>query len=92
MARNQHNKRPTDQEKQERRQLSAVIAKHVIHNLGQPGGLHAVQVRWLWENRYRVNVFIGHDVASARIANSYFLVADGDGNILESTPQITKQY
>jgi hypothetical protein len=46
----------------------------------------------LWEDHYRVNVFVGVDAASAKVANSYFLVADIDGNILTSTPKITRQY
>jgi hypothetical protein len=27
-----------------------------------------------------------------KVAHSYFLVADSDGNIVASTPKITKQY
>jgi len=42
--------------------------------------LHKVQVRRLWDDHYRVNVLIGEDAASAKIANSYFVEADGDGN------------
>jgi len=34
----------------------------------------------------------GVNPASARVANSYFVVADGDGNILESTPEVRRQY
>jgi len=32
------------------------------------------------------------DAASARVADSYFLVVDGDGVILASTPKISRQY
>ena len=39
-----------------------------------------------------LNVFVGVDAVSAKVAHSYFLVADGDGNFLGSTPKITKQY
>jgi len=88
----QQDKQDTDQEKQERQQLKAVIGKHVIHSLGQPGDLHRVQVRPLWEDHYRVNVLVGLDAASAKVAHSYFLVADGKGNIIESTPKIIRQY
>ena len=79
-------------EKEQRQQLAAVIGNRVIHSLGQPGDLHMVQVRHLWEDRYRVNVLVGADTASARVIHSYFLVADLDGNIIESTPKITRQY
>ena len=51
-----------------------------------------VQVRLLWEKYYRVNVFIGPDAASAKVAHSYFVGVDGDGHIAESNPKITKQY
>ena len=77
---------------QQQQKLDALIGKRVIDTLGKPGGLHKVQVRRLWDDHYRVNVLIGEDAASAKIANSYFLEADSDGNIVGSTPKITKQY
>ena len=81
-----------DLKQHKRETLDALIGEQVIHTLGAPGDLLRVQVRQLWKNHYRVNIFIGPDAASARIANSYFLQADGDGNIVESTPKITKRY
>lgn len=81
-----------DSKKAERQRLHAVIGKHVIHALGQPGDLHRVQVRQLWEDHYRVNVLVGGDPASAKVAHSYFLVADSEGNVIASTPTITRQY
>ena len=71
--------------------MNAHVGAQVMHTLGMPLGLHDVQVRRLWEDRYRVNVITG-ETASPKIANSYFVKADGDGNIVESTPKITKQY
>jgi hypothetical protein len=89
-------KRPDEQdaaqEKQAGRQQDAAVGRHVLHALGEPRNLQRVQVRRLWEDSYRVNIFIGPDAASARIAHSYFLVADGDGNITQSTPTLTRQY
>jgi hypothetical protein len=35
---------------------------------------------------------VGAETASAKVLHSYFLVADLDGNIIESTPKITRQY
>ena len=81
-----------DQERHKRETLNALIGERVIHTLGEPGDLLQVQVRRLWENHYRVNILIGADVASGKVANSYFLQADGDGNNLQSTPKILKQY
>ena len=80
------------QENQEGRQLNAVIGKHVLHALGEPCDLHRVEVRPLWEGHYRVNVFVSVGAASARVADSFFLVVDGDGNVIESTPKITRRY
>jgi hypothetical protein len=72
--------------------LNTCIAEQVVHLLGKPEGLRQVQVRPLWGNFFRVNVLIGADAASFRVANSYFLRADGAGNIVESTPKITRPH
>lgn len=82
----------TDQKKQESRQAEATIGERVLRALGRPGDLQKVDVRRLWEDHYRVNVFVGADVASTKVAHSYFLVTDGAGSILESTPNITSRY
>jgi hypothetical protein len=87
-----HDDSSNEIEKQERQQLNVKIGDHVIHALGQPSNLHRLQIRWLWKDRYRVNVLVGADVVSATVAHSYFLVADGDGNIVASSPEITRQY
>jgi len=84
--------KPKDQDKQARQQRKAVIVKHVMDTLGQPQDLHRVQVRYLWEDHYRVNVFVGVDAASAKVGHSYFLEADRDGNIVACTPKIAKHY
>jgi hypothetical protein len=91
---------PTTQQREQRKDLDQhkretlnnLIGEQVLHTLGRPGDLFKVQVRPLWENHYRVNVLIGPDAASVKVANSFFLNADSDGNIGQSTPEITKQY
>ena len=88
----QQEKRSTDSEPAPAHAQAAVIAHGLLNALGQPGNLHRVQVRPLWQDHFRVNVFVGGDAFSARIAHSYFLVADGDGNILAATPKIARQY
>jgi hypothetical protein len=80
--------RDLDQRKSET--LQALVEEQVIHRLGKPVGVRNVQVRRLWENRYRVNVLVGENAASAKIANSYFVKADGNGNILDSNPEMTR--
>jgi len=81
-----------DQRGQGHERRNALIGNNLISLLGQPGAYHRVQVRSLWEDRYRVNVILGSDATNAKVTHSYFLVADGDGNIVESNPQITKLY
>jgi hypothetical protein len=68
------------------------IGERVIRALGRPEALHAVQVRRLWGDHYRVNVLVGAEAMSASVAHSYFLVVDEDGAIRESTPEITRRY
>ncbi len=75
-----------------REALTGIIREQVIHSLGKPDDLIGVQVRPLWEGRYRANVFIGTHVASARVAHSYFLAVASDGTISASSPKITRQY
>lgn len=79
-------------ENKEHREQDSVIGSRVLRALGQPRDLQRVQVRRLWGDHFRVNVFVGADTASARVAHSYFLAADGEGNITACNPQITKQY
>jgi hypothetical protein len=91
MPANQQRPEQTASEKQEQPQLNSLIGDRVLLALGLPGNLHRVQVRRLWGDRYRVNVLVGEEVGSTRIAHSFFLVADRDGNIVESTPALTRQ-
>lgn len=80
------------EETSERQQLHPAIGTHVMDALGRPGDLFKVHVRQLWEDHYRVNVYVGADAASAKVAHSYFVVGGSDDNIISCTPQITRQY
>jgi hypothetical protein len=71
--------------------LKVLIGNHVLRALGGAGGKGHVQVRPLWDGYYRVNLVVGDSPGCFTIARSYFLRADGAGNVLESTPQLTKQ-
>jgi hypothetical protein len=91
------NKLQTEQAKDEMNQvkretLNNLIREQVIHALGTPTDLRIVQVRKVWDDHYRVNVIVGVNAGSVRVANSYFLVIDSDGGLIASTPKITKQY
>jgi hypothetical protein len=86
------NQEPVNKEKPESPSFDAVISKQVLLALGHPGDLCKVDVRRLWDNRYRVNVFVGGNIVSARVANSFFVLADAEGAIVTSNPRITRQY
>ncbi len=86
----QQPEQPKNLPEPKRKPLEALIGAQVVHNLGRPSDLHKVQVRRLWENFYRVNILVGPDAASAKVAHSYFLKVDGDGLIVESTPKIPR--
>lgn len=90
MSTDQERERNEDQERQKRESRNVRIGQRVIQTLGRPEGLKAVQVRPLWADHYRVNVLAGVDAVSVKITRSYFVEADADGNIIESTPKITR--
>jgi hypothetical protein len=70
--------------------LNDLIAEQVTHVLGEPPNLRAVQVRHLWSKHYRVNIFVGDNIVSAKIVNSYFITADSEGRIVASVPPLAK--
>jgi hypothetical protein len=88
MSTNQDLERDQRQDQQQREVRVARIRQRVIHTLGPMIGLQMVQVLPLWDDRYRVNVLVGADRASARVARSYFVEADTTGNIIDSIPTI----
>ena len=71
---------------------AVAIRAAVLAALGRPGRLYRVAVVPLWGDHFRVNVFTGEYPTSVRIPHSYFVAADGRGNILRSTPGIRKEY
>jgi hypothetical protein len=81
-----------DAEQPRRASRDVRIGQRVILALGKPDDLFQVQARELWERRYRVNIYVGPDAVSARVAHSYFLETDDDGNIIKSTPKIKRHY
>jgi hypothetical protein len=83
---------PPCRENQEQPPREGILRSYVLHGLGQPADLYAVQVRRLWDDRYRVNVFVGEDAVSARIAHSYFLIVDDTGKVSACVPEIRSAY
>jgi hypothetical protein len=92
MSGKEREKQHSELKDQEDRERVVVVHRHVMETLGTPAELQRVQVRRLWEDRYRVNVYVGKDIACARIANSFFLVTDKDGHIVDASPPLAKVY
>jgi hypothetical protein len=83
-------KEQSDRTKTDNEKLSTALGGHILRALGQPKGLHSVQVRRLWDGHFRVNVLVGGDITTVRVAHSFFVSADGAGNILTSMPALPK--
>lgn len=85
-----------DRNEESRRDLGVtvddLIGEQVVRSVGTPADLLKVQVRRVGTDRYRVNVFVGKDFTSGRVANSYFLTADSEGNILTASPNLVRVY
>jgi hypothetical protein len=77
---------------EKRKALNNLIREQVIHALGKPADLLEVQVRKVWDDHYRVNVLVGANAGSIRVANSYFVVTDSSGGLIAATPKIAKLY
>jgi hypothetical protein len=87
-------KQPIDPEDKPARliDLNALVGRNVIRSLGSPTDLLKVQVSPIGTDRYRVNMLVGKAFGSFRVGDSFFLTADGDGNILTSSPEIVRLY
>src|SRR2546423_64796 len=92
MPMKQRDPQQSDQSTQLGQQLATALGSHVMEALGRPRDLQRVQVRQVWEGHYRVNIFVGVDLASAKVAHSFFVATDDDGKIVTSTPKIGRRY
>ena len=75
-----------------RESQKALIRGQVVRSLGTPRDMLKVLVHTVGNDSFRVNVVVGKDASSARIADSFFLTADEHGNILTSSPPIVRLY
>ena len=93
MATKQQSDSGAEDQSMARHALNAIIGKNVIQSLGtQVDMLLRVKVNPVGSEHYRVNVMVGKTVGSARIADSFFLTADENGNIVTSSPEIVRLY
>lgn len=90
MPAKEQNKQQAEPAKRTHEQRNGVIIGQLMQALGRLAAPSRVEVRHLWDNHYRANVFVGTTIASTRITQSFFLTADEDGHIVASTPDLTK--
>jgi hypothetical protein len=76
----------------DRAAAGGAVRERVVAALGLPPGLFQLAVYPLWGAYFRVNVLVGPDAASVRVAHSYFVEAAGNGDIVTSTPPIVRLY
>lgn len=81
----------SEADKQDRQRTDSAVGQNVRSCLEPTWDIQRVQVRRLWETRYRVNVYVGANAATASMAISYFLVTDEVGNIIESSPALVRR-
>jgi hypothetical protein len=72
--------------------LETVVRDNFLTLLGTPTEQHRVQVKCLWGDCYRVNVYVSDGTGAFRVAHSHFLEADGNGKIVSSNPPIKRVY
>ena len=70
----------------------AAVRAAVLAGLGHPPGLREVAVRQVWGGHYRVNVHVGPDAVSTRIAHSYLVAVGANGGVLSADPPLARQY
>jgi hypothetical protein len=82
----------TDPAEKQPKRASTAIGRAVMSALGSPDDFLRVTIRKVTVDGYRVNVVAGTDATSTRIAHSYFVTADEDGNVTASSPAIARLY
>ena len=66
MVKQEKRKHEPDQDETKPVRLDALIQRQVLQVLGEPAGLLQVQVKGLWANCYRINVFVGSEAVRKR--------------------------
>ena len=82
----------TELSDQSAKRLANAICLNIMATLGRPNNFLRITARQITGSGYRVNVVTGIDAASARIAHSFFITADANGNVTNSDPAILKHY
>lgn len=80
---------PADEANVRLERILSKIRSQVVGTLGEQDCFQHIQVRRLWENRYRVNVLAGSSSLCVEILHSFFVISDDEGTILTSLPEMS---
>ena len=72
--------------------LEEDVARNLLNRLGMPPRLYRVVVRRVGYLKYRANVFVGAGSGISRVAHSFFIHVDTEGQIIDSSPTISRTY
>jgi len=78
--------------------IQEAIKTKTVKKLGKPPSFFKVDAHHLWDNKWRVNVWVkgigtGEGVVpSYQITDSFFVEVSKDSNRMTSTPRIVKKY
>ena len=72
--------------------LTEIESTGAANAIGRAADFLRVTARRVTETGHRVNVIAGDDPTKARIAHSFFVTTDADGNLTGSAPPIVRRY
>ena len=82
-----------------KKELQSFIEEQVITKLGKPTELNFIRSSNVFDNRWRIDVWCYFDstatimsTKSSNIKHSYFIRVDEHGKIINSSPEIHKEY
>lgn len=75
----------------------AIFEQNILEELGTPPGFLQIDAKPLWDNRYRVNIWVEYEdkiyqVVRKQISDSFFVVTSDGGEIIRSSPEIKRKY
>ncbi len=81
--------RRQERETEESALMATIVLEQVLKDVADVPNFLQLKIRPLWKSHFRANVYVGTDLAGARISHSYFLVTDEEGVITQSAPPIS---
>ncbi len=84
-----------EQEKKNKDLINERIKEYVFENLGQPKNLYRLDIRSLWENFYRINMWSVDSssiIETYVLSDSFFIEISEGGEVIACNPEIKRRY